>query len=124
MGRLTFDVLTSKTTVALRWQCSEAKKIRPAAAIRKDLINGCFAAGTQMGAQSYLIFSDNRGLGVLRSNWLVSWTPSQPPPLLSDGSTGSGTLHLIGLDGMFDQCDHGLETVILSDGTDGVCEGR
>jgi hypothetical protein len=77
-----------------------------------------------MGAQSYLIFSDNRGLGVLRSNWLVSWTPSQPPPLLSDGSTGSGTLHLIGLDGMFDQCDHGPETVILSDGTDAVCEGR
>jgi hypothetical protein len=45
--------------------------------------------------------------------------------MLSDGSTVSGTLHLIGLDGISDQCTrarHGLETVILSDGTEEVCE--
>ena len=48
-----------------------------------------------------------------------------PLPMLSDGSTGSGTLHLIGLDGISDQCAramHGLETVILSDGTVEVCK--
>jgi hypothetical protein len=49
--------------------------------------------GAPMGAQSYLIFSDNRGLGVRDQTVQCLGPRLTPLPVLSDGSAGSGTLH-------------------------------
>ncbi len=80
--------------------------------------------------ESYLILSDNLGLSEGKpKRWCVWELVSTPSPsVLSDGSIGSGPVHLIGLDGICDQCvrgaRHALEIVILPDGTEKVCKRR